>query len=409
MLSQNKTKTGRYDIIVAGAGVAGIAAAITARRQGKSVLLLEKSVILGGLATLGLINYYVPMCNGRGTRIIYGLIDEFIERSVRYGWEIVPDVWRSGEPDQPTEVRYGVRYSPNIFALALTEYVLEEGVDLLFDTLASEPVMQQGICTGVVVENKSGRTLYESAQVIDTTGDADLLVRAGVPTRDGGNFFSYISKAIDLAHCAKAIQSGRIDQAICNLPGGNASLYGDRHPEGMPLFTGISGDSVNDYVIRNQLALLDKIRCDDKNSREIVTLPGMVQFRTTRCIAGDYCLQEADAYRHFDDSIAVMNDFEKRDILYEIPYRTLVCRGYDNLITAGRSASGSGYAWDCLRVIPPAILTGQTAGLAASQAIDTGRAIWDLDIPLLQQQLAGQKMMIHFDDRLVVNHQPVTV
>ena len=55
-----------YDVIVCGGGVAGVAAAVTAAKYGCSVLLLEKSNILGGLATLGLINLFVPMCNGRG-------------------------------------------------------------------------------------------------------------------------------------------------------------------------------------------------------------------------------------------------------------------------------------------------------------------------------------------------------
>ena len=62
-----------YDVIVCGGGVAGVAAAITAANNGYSVLLLEKSNILGGLATLGLINLFVPMCNGRGKQIIFGL------------------------------------------------------------------------------------------------------------------------------------------------------------------------------------------------------------------------------------------------------------------------------------------------------------------------------------------------
>ena len=76
---------GKYDVIVAGAGVAGITAAVAARRLGKSVLILEKSMELGGLATLGQINYHVPMCNGRGKRIIKGMMDELIALSVKYG------------------------------------------------------------------------------------------------------------------------------------------------------------------------------------------------------------------------------------------------------------------------------------------------------------------------------------
>ena len=75
-----------------------------------------------------------------------------------------------------------------------------------------------------------------------------------------------------------------------------------------------------------------------------------------------------------------MNDFEHRNFLYEIPYRTLVRKGYDNLITAGRSASGEGYAWDIVRVIPPAILTGQAAGCAAAQALSDGVGIDGIDV-----------------------------
>lgn len=60
---------GTYDVIVAGGGVAGVAAAVEAARDGKKVMLLEKSTRLGGLATLGLINLFVSMCNGRGKQI----------------------------------------------------------------------------------------------------------------------------------------------------------------------------------------------------------------------------------------------------------------------------------------------------------------------------------------------------
>ena len=57
---------GYRDVIVAGGGVAGVAAALSVARAGKKVLLLEKANLLGGLATIGLINLFVPMCNGRG-------------------------------------------------------------------------------------------------------------------------------------------------------------------------------------------------------------------------------------------------------------------------------------------------------------------------------------------------------
>ena len=76
-------------------------------------------------------------------------------------------------------------------------------------------------------------------------------------------------------------------------------------------------------------------------------------------------------------------------------------KGFDNLIAAGRITSGDGYGWDLLRVIPPAIITGQAAGVAAAIAIDDKKAVCDIDITKLQKILKSQNVMIHFDDNLV--------
>lgn len=80
-----------YDIIVAGGGVAGVAAAVSAKRMGKSVLLIEKTIGLGGLATSGLINLFVPLCNGRGVQIIRGMAEEMLRHAVRYGYDTIPE------------------------------------------------------------------------------------------------------------------------------------------------------------------------------------------------------------------------------------------------------------------------------------------------------------------------------
>ena len=396
---------GEYDVIVAGAGVAGLAAALAARRAGRRVLVLEKSTMLGGLATLGHINYFVPMCNGHGRQITKGMVDEFIALSVRYGYDVTPESWKNGEPgpnaDGSPSERYGVRYSACMFALALTEMVRDEGIDLSFDTIASEPVMDGRHCRGLIVENKSGRQFYEAGIVVDCTGDADILFRAGVPTVQGGNYFSYLAYGMDIEHCRAAVESGRIEKAVFYMAGGPANLYGKNHPEGMPLYLGTTGEDVNRYLFDNQLELLRKLKADDRRTRQVISLPGMCQYRTTRHIDGDYTLKVSDQYCHFADSITAVNDFEQRDYLYEVPYRTLVRTGYDNLITAGRTASGEGYAWDILRVIPPAILTGQAAGCAAALALETGMGVDAVDVGKLQKTLERQGVMLHFDDAWV--------
>ena len=85
-LEETLTAAGRYDVLVAGGGLSGVAAALSAGRCGKRVLLIEKQCSLGGLATTGLVNFWVPLCNGRGKMIIRGMAEEFL--NLPFGWAL---------------------------------------------------------------------------------------------------------------------------------------------------------------------------------------------------------------------------------------------------------------------------------------------------------------------------------
>ncbi len=399
-----------YDVIVCGGGVAGCAAAYTVAKRGKSVLLIEKSNILGGLATLGLINYFVPMCNGRGKQIIFGLAEKWLRDSAKYGFDAIPEEWRDGEPKEYTEKKYIQRYSPYIFALQLTEEIVESGADLLFDCIACEPVMEGNVCRGVVTESKSGTEYYTCDMLIDVTGDCDVLRRGGVPCISGTNYFTYVGKMVTFDSCQDALDKQDIRKAFVPVRGGNINLYGDNQPSDVPLWSGLTVEEVSDYLVRNQRLMLDKLKGDDRKSREIASLPLMPQFRTTCHIDGDYTLTVHDAYKHFDDSVCAINDFDHRDHLFEIPLRTLCRRDFPNMITAGRSASGEGYGWALIRVIPPAILTGQAAAEAACLAIDAGVGVADVDIAKLQYILETDgNIMIHFPDEYVPEDKTVII
>ena len=80
-------KKGHYDVIVVGGGIAGVCASVASARQGLSVLLIEKGVNLGGLATSGLISWYEPLCDGTGKKVISGLAEELIKLSVSCGFD----------------------------------------------------------------------------------------------------------------------------------------------------------------------------------------------------------------------------------------------------------------------------------------------------------------------------------
>lgn len=398
-----------YDIIVCGGGVAGVAASISAAKNGLSTLLLEKSNILGGLATLGLVNFFVPMCNGRGKQIIFGLAEKWLRLSAELGFDTIPEPWKNGEPKEKTDIRYFQRYSPAIFAYQLTNEIVKNGVDILFDCIACDPIMEGNICRGVVTESKGGTEFYSCSMLIDTTGDADLLRRGGVPTVTGENFFTFGAKMINLKNCQKACEAGDVRYIYEDFHAGNINLYGDHQPSDVPRWSGLNTEEVTDYIVRNHLLMLEKLKATDRRSREIITTPGMPQFRTTCHIKGDYSLKVSDAYRHFDDSICAINDFDHRDHLFEVPFRCLTRQDYPNIITAGRSADGTGYGWDLIRVIPPAILTGQAAGEAACLALKTGKDVARVDIKALQNKLEAENVMIHFPDEYVPEDKTVEI
>ena len=247
--SETIPAVGKYDVIVAGGGISGVAAALSAARLGKSTLLLEKNTVLGGLATIGLINFWVPLCNGRGKQIIKGMAEELLRLSIRYGFDSLSDEWKNGEPDHPTTNRYVTRYSIGMFVLALVDLLHSSGVKILYDSVVSQPVMEDGHCKGLIVDGKSGRQFYEAGMVVDATGDADVLLRAGVPTVDGENFFTMVAYGTDLPHCKQAVEKNDVGLACVSYHGGNASLYGQYHPADMPKFPGASVEVVSDYLI----------------------------------------------------------------------------------------------------------------------------------------------------------------
>ena len=396
--SKNLTAKGSYDVIVCGGGVAGVSAALSCAQRGKSTLLIEKSTLLGGLATLGLINLFVPMCNGRGKQIIFGRCEKWVRESIKYGYDTIPNEWKNGEPKEQTDLRYVSWFSPYIFALQMTEEVVSSNIDLLFDCNAIDPVMEGNTCKGVVTLSKSGLEYYTCKMLIDTTGEMDVMRRAGVPHTVGKNFATYIGKQVTLNGCKRAVEKQNIYEAYTPVSGYSASLWGTNQPEGVPMWSGLKGEEVNDYIIRNQLEMLKNIKDQPRLERDIACLPLMPQFRTSCCLKGDYTFSEKDVYRHFDDSVCAINDFEHRDFLYEVPLRALTRKDYPNMLTAGRCASAEGYGWDVIRVIPPAILTGQAAANAACLAIEENCGVAEVNIAKLQARLEEEEVMIHFPD-----------
>lgn len=381
------------DVLVCGGGVAGVAAALAARRSGKKVILLEKSFILGGLATSGLVTIYLPLCDGMGKQVSFGLAEELLKLSIKYGYEDrYPELWLGREAsveERASGKRYEVRFNAQLFALAAEELLIEEGVKILYGYLATGVRKEDGKITHVVVESKSGRQAIEVGSVVDATGDADICNLAGAEC-------AIHKKGNVLAAWYYFVADGKYDLKMlgfCDVPddekrGGNkVKLLADKR------FFGVDGDELSEMTEKSHRSLLNNFLQRQKEQPDILpaTIATIPQIRMTRKIVGKYVLDESEVHTRFEDSIGMVSDWRKRGPVFEIPFRTLYGGDVKNLITAGRCISVTDAMWDITRVIPDCAVTGEAAGLAAAMTDDFEK----LDVSALQRELCARGVKLH--------------
>lgn len=375
-----------YDVVVVGGGVAGAAAALAAAREGASVILLEKAALLGGLATIGLINWYEPLCDGNGKKLIGGIGEEFLHASIKYCQDTLPADWREKGESDGVSKRYTTHFSPNAFAIALFELLIDAGVTVRYDTLATYPQMDGGVCAGVLAETKSGCEYYPCKVVIDATGDAQVFYRAGCACEDGTNWMSFVS------HYRKFDEQLKPDMlAMRRWKVSGSGMTGKGQPEGFKPIAGVTSDEVNLHIQTGQKILISQLKTMDRNAGELTALPMMPQFRTIRRIIGDFTLAESNMYQNFEDSIGAFADFRqpRRTQWYEVPYRTLYSSKFPNMLAAGRIISSTGEAWNASRVIPVAVMTGEACGTAAALAVRNSVTVPAVDVRQLRDVLAA--------------------
>jgi hypothetical protein len=385
---------GGFDVVVVGGGIAGVAAALAARRNGCRVLLIEKSVVLGGLATLGFIAYYLPLCDGRGKKVSGGIAEELLHLSIKYGYHDLAPEWKDGQGVGATK-RYTSIFSPPEFIYTLDEIVTSAGIELLFDTVFCKPVMEGNRCTAVIVENKSGRVAYEAKMFIDASGDADLFFRAGSTCVEEKNYLAYWFYKTNLEMMQKAVKSGKVKDAI-SLEWRGSFLHDGSYTLGEKEYKGTDPKHITRFILNGRKLLQKEVIENGEKNGALIALPGMAQFRRTRRIKGMYCLTEADALTHFDDSIGCTGHWLKPGIVYEIPFRSLVAKGMANVLASGRNIASSGDAWEATRVIPPAAVTGQAAGTAAALAIRKKCSVTEIAVADLQKRLEKADVLLHY-------------
>lgn len=397
-LSEEIEVVGETDVAVVGGGIAGIAAALAAARSGKKVMLFEKSILLGGLATRGMVCIYLPLCDGAGNKIFGGIAEELLHVSIKYGYNNLPKEWKMGTVhlDHPTG-RYRTQFNIPAFELALDELMEQEGIQVVFDSVFSAPIMKGNRCEGIIVENKSGRSAYRAKMIIDATGDADVFARAGAECITNNNMLTWWCFELTFKSMMKGIEKGDMIRALNLRWAGHNPCSDNSHVE-LPTFFGHHAEGVNDYVKMSHKVGLEYIKKHQSNDYAMVMQPNMPQFRTTRRIKGAKPF-EMSPERHDPHSVGcVCDSMRGKSPVYEFPFEALIDQKLENVIAAGRIVATPGAAWDMMRTIPGCAFTGHAAGQLAANALEDHSTVQNVNVERLQRKMAESGVFIHITE-----------
>lgn len=413
------------DVLVAGGGPAGTAAALAAVRQGCSVRLVEGHTCLGGMGTAGLVPGFCQFTDG--VNFLAGGI----------GREIV-DALRANDGLYPN-TGYSIR--AEILKRISEELLTAAGVPFTFHTQVVDVLREGGRVRQVICAGKSGLYAIAAKAFVDATGDGDLAVYAGARYEQGDDQGHTMPGTL----CSlwanvdwNAVRSGGLGQGNSRIEeafrDGVFSLE-DRHLPGMYQVSGDIGggnightfgvdgtdeESLTEAYIWGRRSLLEYERyykdyLNGFGRMELVSTASLMGIRETRRIIGDYILNIEDFRNQsvFEDEIGRYSypvdihiakpDKESYEAFhkefttmrlgkgesYGIPYRILTPEGLENVLVAGRCVSTDRNMQASIRVMPGCYITGQAAGVAAAMVAADGGNAHLLAVRDLQVRLRG--------------------
>ena len=412
------------DVLVVGGGPAGQAAAVAAARAGAEVMLLERFGYLGGLASGGMVLLLDDMCGEREVSV-GGLALEIIDRLERIGACVTPpkgDCFRNDAEVRDRWVRWGFeelygkkRPKPIIYSGAFDpegwkqvsqEMVLEAGAKLRFHSWFSRAIVEDGAVRGLVVETKSGRQAILGRVVIDATGDGDVFASAGAPGVHGSYIMTLVHRLADVdTDAAIAFERSdpaaaqQLDREVKQLLGGSWEMWWLLTPRPgvvwcncphIPGHDGLDPEHQTKIEIearRRFMKVAEFVRAHYPGFQRAYILDAAPQLgvRQTRLLEGEYVVTKEDILerRTFPDVVARGRD-------YYTPYRSLVPKGIEGLLVAGRCYSATSEAQRISREIPPLMVMGEAAGTAAALSLESSVAPRKVDVSGLQKRLVAQ-------------------
>lgn len=464
-----------YEVLVAGGGPAGIGAAIAAARGGAKTLLIESSGCVGGTGTIGALPFWLGATTGsipyykmlelglsykdlpHPRKAVGGIFAEAMDRlrdkGVGTGSGVMgqtdryPGLDRLGCHDEFTyDLEGGKR--------ELEQMILQAGADILYFTSVAGMETQDGKVKGAFIFNKDGFSCVRAKRYIDTTGDGDMVYRAGFETYKGDRetgqmtsaslvvhiedvdskaFEQYLKEGGDpwLREACKRAQSDHpeaefndniilfpmVQDGVYMINGGTAFHFIDgtlaRDLSHVMQMGRVRGYQLTEYLLKPYVPGFEKAKL-----RLSAYYPGI---RETRRIVGEYTLTEEDVLtgRDFPDSIALagrhfdlgrvkkredgtaeyIQPAHKKELkvaggVMKIPYRTLIPKGARNLIAAGRCIAADGQTMGPARIMSTCMATGEAAGTAAAMSLKKNCDFINLDVRKLKHELTAHHAIV---------------
>ncbi len=408
--------SGDYDVIVCGAGPAGIAAAISAARGGAKTLLLEVHGCFGGVWTAGALSWIIDSENKNG--IMRELLEGLREKS---GIGFVND--------GITDYGSGLAYDVEKMKLLLDEKIVEAGISYQLHTRVVDLVLNESNhIAHVITESKSGREAWGCRVVIDCSGDGDVGFLAGCDFEMGHPDTREV-QPLSLMLLLTGIDKEEVKPFLGgSLLEPKIRLNNEMESAGVspsyskPILFHIS-DRLYALIANHEYGILaDDASAISKatvNARKelseivaalrrkggiwehltMVATGSQIGVREGRRIIGDYVISQEDliAGQKHEDAVCRVtfgidvhctNPKEGKDYdvvnktithAYDIPYRALIAKGVKNLLLAGRCISGDFIAHSSYRVTGNAVTMGEAAGKAAAISVAKSCEIRDVE------------------------------
>ena len=409
---------GEFDVVVAGGGPAGIAAAASAARHGAKTLLIERYGFLGGMGTAGGVTNFAGLygrSHGEMRQVVHGVADELLSRIDALGGLNAPQDGMQG--------RIRVRsYDVSAYKCAADQLLVAAGVNLLFHAWAAAVIMEGRNISALIVETKSGRQAVRSRSFIDCTGDADVVHFAGVPFElgdgQGSGLFPTTMFRVGHVNAAQALDAIGDFKAINTLmmqveaeqpgryrfPREGAIVRPQKNPSewrvNVTQIRNASGTAMDatdarqlsdgELEGRRQVAEYFRFLQGEVPGfahAAIVDIAPQIGIRESRRVTGLYALSGEDilSSSRFEDTIGINAwpmelhaagridwqfarniDAAEGRAYNDLPWRMLVPQGADNLLVAGRCASMTHEGQSAARASGACFVMGQAAGTAAA-------------------------------------------